>query len=73
MARKYDIAFTGLEDRLKGPGSAFMEKFEKVKHKFNLAKADDDEACYSLPLKMRKLDPGAKGYDFTDDTVMLTG
>ena len=72
MEERFGIAFTSIDDRYKGPGSAFMDRFEGIKRDFSLDEADDDETCFSLPLKMSKLDPETKGYDFTDDTVELT-
>lgn len=71
MRERYGQAFSSLPYTKTGPGSNFMEAFEKRKRIFT---SDDDTRTWQLPLKMPDLDEddsGIEGYDFEEDMVIL--
>lgn len=69
MEERYGEAFSSLPYTKTGPGSSFMDAFEKWKRIFT---TDDNTRTWELQLKMSDLDPEVEGYDFEEGMVVLS-
>lgn len=76
MEQRYGTAFTELSNRLIGPGSTFMEKFEKAKRMFRGSHVDDEDIWLPLKLELSKIDPhgtvDVPGYLKDEEYVIIT-
>jgi hypothetical protein len=73
MESRFGIAFSTLDVKKTGAGSALMKRFEECKRNFK--GTHKEERVYELPLKMRKLDEDDQSlaglYDFEEDNILL--
>lgn len=69
MSERFDAAWDNLEQRLKGPGSLFMNSWEQVKRQFS---DDCDIGVHEIgPINLENI-PESKWYNDEEQMVKLT-
>jgi hypothetical protein len=71
MSSRFGNAFTQRSIEKTGPGSKFMEDFQRIKHNFSMANRTTEPIGLKMPgIDMSKID-GSK-YNFDEDEVLLS-
>lgn len=71
MSRRFGSAFTRRPIEKTGPGSKFMEDFQRIKHNFSLANRMTEPIGLKMPdIDKDKID-GSK-YNFDEDEILLS-
>ncbi|KAF3480439.1 heat shock 70 kDa protein 12A [Arthroderma uncinatum] len=70
MLERFGDAFRDLPLKTKGPGSDFMDEFEKIKHDFGYSESGDEN--YELPLDISLSDPDPKHFNCDERLVILS-
>lgn len=69
MSERFGPAFDNLPAKRKGPGSAFMRRFEVIKRNFG---ADSEDTTHELELVMRCVQVDPEYYDEDESMVIIS-
>ena len=70
MGRRFGRAFDDLPMERKGPGSPFMEDFQRIKHNFRASDSETKGIHLEMDLDMDEIDSTL--YDFDDKEVLVS-